>query len=467
MTSYLNEPMAARREGERWVLTATMTTVSPLAIGSGKPGPTDVPVLRDAVDGRPLVPGSSLAGVLRAAARRHVGPPAPGALVELFGGTKGDDHGPPSRLVVHDALAEGEGLRTVLRDGVTIDPGSGTAEPGKLFSREAVERGVRFPLRVELALADPDDALVGLLAACLSDLHQGSARLGARTARGLGRVRLEEVRVARYDLTRAEGWLAYLSTPPAGPLDGKPFSTVAEALSAAAPGRDFPPPGSEAAAPAVFRLCLNASTLLVRAAPGGPADPDVVQLRSGGDAVIPGSSLAGVLRARCRRIAYLVDPATADERVDCLFGPRLRGTSDRSALRASRVRVDEAILEGSGAVVVSRTAIDHFSHKVVDGALFDEGISRGGRAAGVEIRIDRPEPSEVGLVALAVRDLLAGTLAVGGTIGVGRGHLSGRARLTAPGHLLDHNQPLSVDLDPAQPVPEIDCLVAALWEEER
>lgn len=458
----LADPMPARHLHERCIITGTLETRSPLAVGSGEEGPTDAPVLRDVVDGRPLLPGSSLAGVLRAGAERR----ADAALVaRVFGGGRGDDDGGASPLLVHDAVALDD-LPTTVREGVAIDPATGVAEPGKLFAREVVDRKVRFPLRLELLLERRDDDALALLVACVEDLRSGVARVGARTQRGFGKLTLVEVRARCFDLTTPAGWMAFLETPPGGPLDGPAHDRIAAAVTAAVPDRVLEAPA--AMEDAVFRLKLDLTTLLVRSAPSDAAAPDSVQLRSGADPVIPGSSLAGVLRGRCLRIARLADEIIggdrAEDRVTALFGPRLQGERDRRQLRASRVRVDDAVVSESAEAIVDRIALDRFSQKVVDGALFDEGISWGGAAAGVEVRITRPEAVDVALIALALRDLLEGDLPVGGTTGIGRGVVRGQARMTLPAALGDGERAQTVDLRPGTPAPALDRLIAALWE---
>ncbi len=62
--------------------------------------------------------------------------------------------------------------------------------------------------------------------------------------------------------------------------------------------------------------------LLIRAAPNQAAAPDAIQVTSGGDPVLVGSSLAGALRIRTRRILRLVGAShdDADRSREELFG---------------------------------------------------------------------------------------------------------------------------------------------------
>ena len=66
---------------------------SSLRVGSGEPGAEiDLPIQREAATGYPLVPGSSLKGVLRACARSQQ---APAELLALLGSEPESERGAP------------------------------------------------------------------------------------------------------------------------------------------------------------------------------------------------------------------------------------------------------------------------------------------------------------------------------------------------------------------------------------
>ena len=78
---------------------------------------------------------------------------------------------------------------------------------------------------------------------------------------------------------------------------------------------------------------------------------------------------------------------------------------------------------------------------MVDGGLFDEEPAYLGRT-DVTLVLRNPQPGELGLMLLVLKDLLAGDLPVGGSGSVGRAVVAGRAELHLPGR-----EP-SVVLDP-------------------
>jgi CRISPR-associated RAMP protein (TIGR02581 family) len=196
-----------------------LTCRTGLHIGAGKSADlagSDLPVLRDAL-GRPLVPGSSLRGVLRSGveaicraldldavrARAADGEQEPASdfdrswremtLVDrLFGRVAersgGFSYG--SRLQISDALAEGGGgIAVELRDGVGIARETRTASQGVKFDLEVVPAGTRFVGRIRFK--NPADHELGLFAQALWMLGEGALLLGGKSARGLGWVSVE------------------------------------------------------------------------------------------------------------------------------------------------------------------------------------------------------------------------------------------------------------------------------------
>jgi CRISPR/Cas system CSM-associated protein Csm3 (group 7 of RAMP superfamily) len=446
-------PGRERPLASRWVLCASLVAEGPLHLGGEAETIVDAPILRDRVDGAPLLTGASLAGALRS----HLGDvvagyrqPEPAAVAELFGGARGDDEGAQSPLMVFDGLGRlPEGTAPEIRDGVAIDPATGTAEEHKKFDIEVLPAGTRFPLHFELLiLAGVDEKrLLALLAATLEGLESGDVALGARTSRGYGRCRAAGWTARRFDLTARDGWLAWLVTEPAPriaptpapePDEGdRPTWSLREALRRAWPSAaDLPTLDDRRRR---FRAELDLrwphGGLLVRSPGREPGDADATQLHSGGDPVLPGTSLAGALRTRALRIARLVCGAHGDARVEALFGPPPgasgRGSPRGRELFASRLTVGESRLEGRCLLQGTRIRIDRFTGGVVDGALFDEQPLYRGRGR-VTLEIREPEPGEVGLLLLVIKDLLTGDLPLGGTGSVGRGVTRGTATLTWP-----------------------------------
>jgi CRISPR-associated RAMP protein (TIGR02581 family) len=219
-------------------------------IGAGKSSDlagSDQPVMRDAA-GRPLVPGSSLRGVLRSGIEAFssalgldaIADPGadphglPDAVAEvlphwrnltlaqrLFGAVANTPGGfsYASRLQISDAACQGP-VAVELRDGVGIDRDSRTASTGIKFDLEVVPAGTRF--RGSIRFKNPADFELGLLAQALSMLGTGAFLVGGKSARGLGWV---DVQVTAPRFIDPQNILAGAAPPAAdstfGPVEEK------------------------------------------------------------------------------------------------------------------------------------------------------------------------------------------------------------------------------------------------------
>ncbi len=210
-------------------------------IGSGEEGETmsDLGVLRDP-GGQPVLPGSSLKGKLRSTceASAHaldltaclLSRAASGVNcasdVHYYRDVRGqyreasrsglasrvrwiDEHtcdvcklfGSPlqaGRLRVSDGALREWASVVQVRDGVVIDRDSQTAVDGLKYDYEVIPPGSRFALCIDLENQNDQD--MALLGAALFDWHSGSS-IGGFTGRGLGRFRLEDVKLSGTDLS--------------------------------------------------------------------------------------------------------------------------------------------------------------------------------------------------------------------------------------------------------------------------
>jgi len=263
------------REGKRWGtferkmrIAGDLVFETAFHIGSGKEGElaTDMGVMKE-VDGRPLLPGSTLKGCFRSAAERlafHLdlraclldaslsGVPCVGdeayrrkvlkefqALPEekeklqwleghtchvcrLFGSPF-----QASRIFFGDGeLKEWAGSYQV-RDGVCIDRDSETARPKLKYDFETAPAGARFGFRAELE--NPVEEDLALTGAVLAEWESG-LRLGGFTSRGLGCARLENVRTEQVDCTDFEQLRAYLVERRMSPVESSVFTDALDRL---------------------------------------------------------------------------------------------------------------------------------------------------------------------------------------------------------------------------------------------
>jgi CRISPR/Cas system CSM-associated protein Csm3 (group 7 of RAMP superfamily) len=412
---------------KRIVIEGQLTLETPTNLGNGETlGPTDMNLLRDPVDpSKALLTGTSIAGALRSYLRevRHgygERSPKTSPVISLFGVRREGDDGAQSLLIVDDARSE-DPAAVEIRDGVRIDPVTGTALEGAKFDVELLQAGTAFRLRFELLIPKTEDetALKEALAQALHGFKEGEIPLGARKRRGFGRCHVDGWQVTTYDLTTRDGIVAWLREEE---NQTKPEPSIATALDVGLP---------EADARQRFEIDATFSldgSLLIRAEAESGADAGHLRsLRPDKERpipVLPGTSLGGVLRHRALRITntLAIDEARGSALIDKMFG-----SSKKEALTASRVAVQETEVENVRPLVQTRVKIDRFTGGAYPTALFSEEPVFGGLDSRVKVKLTlrNPKDYEVGLLLLLLKDLWTGDLPVGGERSVGRGHLQG------------------------------------------
>jgi len=426
-----------RKITTRLIICGDLELTTPAHLGSGEiVGSTDMPLLRDALDDRPLLTGTSLTGALRAnllartkgygqKEQRHDKDGQLSIIQLLLGGVKGDEEGDQSPLIVDDALAQPTVAE--IRDGVRINPETRIAEDKFKYDGEFLPPGVRFPLRFELLLADDvyQEERLGMLVAALQALEQGEIAIGARKTRGFGRCRVVGWRMTRFDLRQPEDLFDWLT------LDENtyPALTQAELQPITALILVHPKAHDQRQLFTIRAVFDLASPLLIRSEEPLTNDdhqPDVSHLRDGvGRPIISGTSLAGVLRGRAARILHTLGlkQDNPDSLLNKLFGKDM--LQHKMNPTASRLIVEEAAILRPNYLVQNRVAIDRFTGGAFDTALFAEAPQVDGT---VELRLSirNPEDCQIGLLLLLLKDLWTSDLPLGGTSSIGRGRLAGK-----------------------------------------
>ena len=457
----------SRKIIRRIAVTGKLILLTPARFGGGSDSAvTDMPILRDAKSNMPLLPGSSVAGALRAYLRERLhgyeeAEPSDGDSIpqRLFGDVIEDipedkRRSCESYLVIEDSIAEMTSVE--FRPGVKIDSKKRLVmmekdeaekeKGGQLYDMELLEAGTEFCLAFELDLPDQESLqqeLLQGLAIALTGLEQGEIGLGARKRRGFGECKVTEWQVMDYNLKDPAHLKNWITNTPVVPATG---ATIAEKLGVK---ESLPDKRHLFNVDAEFQL---ETSLMIRAGIGSKDSPDMVHLRSRrvdeitykqkeeASPILSGTSLAGVMRARALRIANtLLDENRAKELVREIFGPeKLEKQSDRQQADAvqpfaSRLLVRERTVNGRNDLVQTRIRIDHFTGGTSPGALFEQQPVIGGDQGKIVISLElrKPENAHIVLLLQVLKDLWTGDLPVGGESSTGRGRLKGvRADLT-------------------------------------
>lgn len=262
-------------------LTGTLTTRSPLTIGSDSDGNLiDRVQFIDGAD-RITIPGTSLTGAIRSASHE--------------GAVKGwGSKDSASNITVFDAHATSQ-VPLAIRSSVAIDRNTGTAVDRHLFRREVVPRGTDFRLRVivETRAGYSDDDARADLKHIVSTLGLGDFAAGSSTSRGFGNLQLTQHTVVRRSIDRTGLRKALFG--------GEEVRTLTANV------------GTVDLRAGVLRITVPwtpLGTVMSKVAvEGGVADAEPLTEWERGDAtdavrlVIPGSSIKGVLRTHAERIA--------------------------------------------------------------------------------------------------------------------------------------------------------------------
>lgn len=380
-----------------------------------------------AANGKPYLPGSTLRGFLREAARRtdeakgHPGQPLTRRFFGFAEKTATGGKAQYGTVRVYDAfLSASPNHATVpgywsavrgtnIRHGIAIDPITGTAEEHKLFSYEYLAPG--SVLTVELEGDDFTDAelaqLLGLLA-CWDG--SAAAGIGKGTSKCQGSLKWCLSRVEVLDVASLERWL----------VEDQPLRKYFRVLQS--------PPAPNGA----VRLGLQSARLYIAAlspllvndasyVTGQEGEPDHEWSRlPDGRPMIPAASLRGLIRARARRLLATIAvglgiaPQAAGTKVDGLVQSLFGKTGARSPLWVS-----DAVGSGQAQPHLQMfNAIDRFTGGVEGKKLYQaHGIIASLLVADVHLEDEEKRKLRgnwwKGLLILVLRDAMEGDLAVG------------------------------------------------------
>ncbi len=298
----------------KYIVDAHLIALTPLHVG-GMGGDADVDMaLAQDGQGRFYIPGTSLAGALRA----YCGQRWKNEKV-IFNRIWGDNDtakGGASLIVLENSILA-ENVCDEMRDGVTIDHKWGTAMDKQKYSYTILPKGTIVPLSFSISVTEDGDIndVEAMLRDMLEALHKGLIRFGAGKSKGQGRLKLDadmnQDIVTKHVLNNRAGMLDYLK----GKDNDKKKSTDSLNSSKSLAGNP--------------RVVVDITwkpedALFVKAGYDGIA-VDMLPLVSHTDSsnvafVIPGSSLKGTFRSQAERIWKTVCEGTQPSLVEALFG---------------------------------------------------------------------------------------------------------------------------------------------------
>lgn len=458
---------------DRYLLTGTLTTASPLHLGVGEPTeraglvnpesklPVEVNAVAKDACGKPYLPGTALKGALRRAWELAF-PDAGDLFTTVFGAqTRGGDaefHDAPATTIAGHATEREERIPwwcgetwTGVNARVAIDRVTGAASRHRLFHDEMVPPGVEFAVRIAGHL---EEAAVIRLLALLEGFNDRlePLTLGADPVNGWGRFTWRPEEIRRMDSEGVQRWLqcakpkvGWDALEPLPDAERERLLSLTPELAARRGGTGL-----------TFDITLNIPGPFLVNDPSrtgsGEEKPDhTPRLDHHGRPYLPASSLRGALRGQAERILRTILGETAACGPGAPVSPclppkdeaglqrlcpacRLFGAAGwRTPLQLSDFTAGN---EGESStpvqgVYVKRQqllAIDRFTGGGATGLKFNSDAAHGAVLKG-QLRLDLEALARAGvgawglaLLALTLRDLAEGDIPVGFGAAKGYGH---------------------------------------------
>lgn len=399
-------------------------------IGSGEEESSDSDILRDS-DGNVYIPGTSLAGV-----SRHFLETVGINTDDIFGKIEVEKEAEKdyeSKIKFFDAFATNE-VSTSVRDSVRLV--DKISLDGSKFDYEIAEAGAEFIFKIELNTCSCEEKKI--CSYIINGFRNGDIRIGSKTTRGFGVVDIEDIKYLQLDLTNAEEVETYINLDRDWNIVDKPFS--AEELEKARYEEVYETIERDFSLKSFLFIRDYGSTKKVEGDDSKFVDAQTLT-NAKENPVIPGPSIAGVIRSHCRKILDKAGYGTEKKRQDFindLFGYETEVGEDGKLKREnekkikSNVLFKECELDKENIVFLNRTrtAVDRFSGSALQtGALFTGNIA---------CRNDEKQPEKItisikikkdfkdmklakSLINTCLDDLGKGLIAFGGNTGIGAG----------------------------------------------
>ena len=413
---------------KRIAVLCKMSLCSPALIGSGEDEYTDRDVYVD-FEGNPIIPGTTLAGVLRNTLSSVDADVLFGKLINSSEDSKVNKTSP---LWVFDApLWRGEtkeNAEIITIDNVSLDENQRNvpehkrtqspeldhmhkvAVSGGKFDFQAVERGSCFDLRLQLIIRKNDTKCkdgqmpIYLLEKVFDSLLEklNVLYVGGKTSRGFGKLECSEIYKKVFENTPEwlENWIGF-DWHDEEKLGLKSFKIIPPKL-----------PDNNGTICATLELD---GTLLIRDDYSVIGDEDAAHITSDGLPVIYGTSWAGAIRSGLARFLKTHKYNRCEAYLDEVFG-----CSKDDDTKASMIRIDASYFESDKRHSFTRVKIDRWTGGATKRALFTTCPQFGGT---VKLNIHYPAGDDAirQLFILSLQAIDLGIITVGGETSIGRG----------------------------------------------
>lgn len=385
------------------VIKVVMTNKGPLKIGNGDEG-----ILIDLASNSPYLPGTSLAGAIRAYLSKEYDVEIVKA---LFG--HGDRE---SNINISDSYAFNK-KEIEYRPGISINNRLGVNESGGYFTRELLGLGHEFTVEIKLYSNNLEkrDENISLIKSALSAIHVGKLRLGGYKSNGAGIFEVNTIDVCYLDLKNTRDLLAYLSDS-------------LELINAKNEFLNYDNNFNNSSAKFTIE-CTTKTPLLIKGndtlnynLPDGSN-----MVNSNGEYILPGSSFKGAIRNAFGKIAKYKG---IEELIVEAFGDEKSNKEKKNEEKQSgRMYFEDIKIQNHlDKAIYNRIKIDRFTGGVRSGAILNDNPIKGKFTTDILFNITGKEEIDNKIIALmlfTLRDALKGEITFGSGNSIGRGKLNG------------------------------------------
>lgn len=384
---------------------------SPLSIGNGDDFLTAHDCIRDN-NGNIFIPATSIAGVfshyLNEEQRNIFTPKKNGEYLQ-------------SPYFISDAKLVNNNVKTSIRDGVGLTENKITEE-GNKYDFEIVETGTKFDFRIEVTIRDNDNEkeMKHIIDVLMNGLNSGEILLGLKSKRGYGSVTLDNVD----DNSNNGVWVKEFTKENLDELLNFNKYNVSNYDSYKVEINDI---DSKYDYIEVYLKQVGGLSIRKYSAKAGKADFE--HIKSGNTPVIPGTSWAGLIRKQVKYYIKCIENTLGvkvNTHDNLWFGQE---KDVKNIAVASNIIIEESRISDAEEITLTRNKINRFSGGASDRALFTEkAVFNGKTKLGIKVKkeiqigdIKENNKVIIGLIALTLKDLDNGFIALGGQTSIGRG----------------------------------------------
>ncbi len=401
---------------------AKVKNTSPMLIASGNEENADKEIIKRS-DGKPYIPGSSLAGKLLCLFKeRQTEFKETDECFKQFWGGDFEENQYQSHINIEDATLCSSDTHLAVRDGVAIDAKTNMAIKGAKYDYEVLEPGHTFDFYAEIKIRESFEAFVLMASNFLAMLDK--IQIGANAKTGLGNLEFSDVKAHHFDFSikqEQQNWFDFLD---------ENFEIAASNLPTPLELKKE----SNFIINAIFGL---KSTLLTATTSNTIKGPDKTQLyrrnSNNVEHILSGASIRGAIKHRALKILNAQSSKDSQAIVNQIFG-YVQSTSEnengvKNSPIKSRLIVEESVFKKSKLVNQTRIKIDRFTGGTINSALMEEQpiTTCQDQEINLLIKLKDYTQAEANLLLYVFKDLWTGDLAIGGGKNIGRGILLGKS----------------------------------------